>query len=113
MSPIFESSLIAATNTDALSAGRLNAIPYGGLLTLLFLADLGNAANNYVLTIQLPNGDVPVDAQTVWASSSAVDMVLDDREYMKFTYAVTQGGHVVVSLTETGTTVCAFVASLA
>ncbi len=113
MSPIFESTLIAATNTDVLSAGRLNSIPFAGLLTLLFLADLGNAANNYVLTIQLPDGDVPVDAQTVWASSSGLDMVMDDREYMRFTYRVRAGGHVVVSLTETGTAVCTVVASLA
>ncbi len=109
---IFESSLISATNTDVLSAGRLNAIPHNGILTMLFLADLGNAANNFVLTIQLPAGDVPVDAQTVWASSSGVDMVMDDREYMKFTFAASQGGHFTVSLTETGTAVCTAVFQL-
>ncbi len=109
---IFESSLIEATNTDVLATGRLNSIPYNGILTLLFLADLGNAANNYVLTIQEPNGAVSVDAQRVWASSSGVDMVMDDREYMKFTFGASQGGHFVVSLTETGTAVCTFVAQL-
>ncbi len=109
---IFESTNIIATNTDVLSAGRLNSIPYAGYLSLLFLADLGNAANNYVLTIQLPGGDVPVDAQRVWASSSGVDMNMDDREYMKFTFAVAIGGHVTVSLTMTGTTVCGVVARL-
>ncbi len=109
---IFESSLISATNTDVLSVGRLNSIPYGGTLTLLFLADLGTAAALYTLTIQKPNGDVPVDAQTVWASSAATDMTLDEREYMKFSFAATQGGHFIVSLTETGTAVCAFCAIL-
>lgn len=109
---IFESSLLSATNTDALSTGRLNAIPYNGILTLLFLADLGDATNNYTLTIQEPSGAVSVDAQRVWASSSAADMVLDDREYMKFTFGASQGGHFVVSLTEAGTAVCAFVAQL-
>lgn len=109
---IFESSLIEATNTDVLSVGRLNAIPYGGQLTLLFLADLGNAANNYVLTIQLPSGATPVNAQRVWASSSGSDMVLDDREVMRFEFGASQGGHFTVSLTETGTAVCAFVAVL-
>lgn len=109
---IFESRQIAATNTDVLSVGRLNAIPYNGQLTLLFLSDLGTAAALYTLTIQLPNGDVPVDAQQVWASSSGLDMVVDSREAMKFVFPATQGGHFVVSLTETGTAVCAFVAIL-
>lgn len=109
---IFESSLISATNTDVLSTGRLNAIPYGGSLTLRFLADLGTSAAFYALTIQLPDGSVPVDGQTVWASSSAADMVMDDREVMQFTFVATQGGHFTVSLTETGTAVCGFQAIL-
>lgn len=109
---IFESTLIAATNTDVLSGGRLNAIPHNGMLTLLFLSDLGTAAANYSLTIQLPSGDVPVDGQQVWCANPAVVGVLDDRQYMKFTFAAGQGGHFTVSLTETGTCVCMFVAQL-
>lgn len=109
---IFESSLIAATNADVLSVGRLNALPYNGQLTLLFLSDLGSASAFYTLTIQLPNGDVPVDAQTVFASGSGLDMVMDAREAMKFVFPATQGGHFIVNLTETGTAVCAFVAIL-
>jgi len=109
---IFESSLISATNTDVLSAGRLNSIPYNGRLTLRFLADLGTAAAFYTLTIQLPGGDVPVDAQVVQASGSGADMVIDDREVMQFQFNASQGGHFVVSLTETGTAVCAFQAIL-
>ncbi len=109
---IFESQLVAATNTDLLAGGRLNAIPYNGTLTLRFLADLGTAAALYTLTIQTPSGDVPVDAQTVWASGSGADMVMDDREVMQFSFPASQGGHFVVSLTETGTAVCAFVAVL-
>lgn len=109
---IFESQLISATNADAMSTGRLNAIPYGGQLTLLFLADLGDATNNYTLTIQTPDGKVPVDAQRVWASSAATDMTIDDREVMRFEFVATQGGHFTVTLTEGGTAVCAFVAVL-
>ncbi len=109
---IYESTLIVATNTDALSGGRLNAIPYGGTLTLQFLADLGDASNFYSLTIQLPSGEVPVDGQRVPASQSAADMVLDTRELLQFSFAAGQGGHFTVSLTETGTAVCAFVAVL-
>lgn len=109
---IFESILIAASNSDLLSAGRLNAIPYNGSLTLRFLSDLGDASNFYLLTIQLPDGQVPVDSQTVNAGSAGVDMVLDDRELLQFTFPATQGGHFTVSLTETGTAVCAFQAIL-
>ncbi len=109
---IFESTNIIATNTDVLSVGRLNSIPYDSTLILRFLADLGNAANNFVLTIQQPGGDVPVDAQRVQASSSGLDMVMDERELMLFPFPAFQGGHFVVSLTMTGTAVCCFQAKL-
>lgn len=109
---IFESTLISSTNTDVLSVGRLNAIPYNGKLTLRFLADLATAAARFVLTIQKPNGDNPVDSQVVVASSSGLDGVMDERELMQFTFDATQGGHFTVSLTETGTAVCMFQAIL-
>ena len=109
---IFETSLISATNTDVLSGGRLHAIPYGGIITFDVLADLGDASNFYTLTLQLPNGDVPVDGQRVVASGAGADMVLDERELMRFSFPATQGGHFVVSLTETGAATCAFRAVL-
>lgn len=109
---IFESSLISATNTDVLSVGRLNAIPYNGILTLKLLADLGDATNFYTLTLQKPGGDVPVDAQRVYASSHGLDMNMDDRECMTFVFQAFMGGHFVVSLTEGGSATCAFVAVL-
>ncbi len=109
---IFESVIISATNTDVLAGGRLNAIPYNGNITFRFLADLGDVTNFYQLTLQTPNGDVPVDTQTVWASGSGVDMDMDDRNVMQFTLPATLGGHFVVSLTENGTATCAFAAIL-
>ncbi len=109
---IFESRLVSATNVDVLSQGRLTSIPYAGRLTLRFLADLGDAANYYLLTIQDPDGNVPVDGQQVNAGSSGADMVFDERELLQFTFGAHVGGHFVVSLTETGTAVCAFQAIL-
>lgn len=109
---IYESFNITATNLDVLSAGRLNSIPRAGILTLRFIADLGTAAANFVLTLQRPDGQVPVDAQIVRASSSAADMVMDNREVLEFVFDVAQGAHFVVSLTETGTAVCAVEAIL-
>lgn len=104
---IYEQLLISNTNTDVLSAGRLNSLPFSGVLTLDFLADLGDVTNYYALTIQLPGGEVPVDGQVVPASSSGADSVLDERELLRFSFQVGQGGHVVVSLTENGTATCA------
>ncbi len=109
---IYESQLVSATDTDLLAGGRLNAIPYGGILTLQFLADLGDVTNNYVLTIQLPSGEVPVDAQLVSASGSGLDGVLNTRELLQFSFPAGQGGHFTVSLTENGTATCMFVAVL-
>ncbi len=108
MKQIFESFLVSATNTDLLSTGRLNSIPFRGILVLRFQSDLGTAAANYSLTLQLPNGDVPVDAQQVPAGQgAAVIGVLDTRTLLEFRYPIENtGGHFVVSLTETGTAVC-------
>jgi len=78
----------------------------------MFLGDLGDATNNYVLTIQLPSGEVPVDAQAVPASGAGTDMLLDIRELLQFTFPAGQGGHFTVSLTENGTATCAFAAIL-
>lgn len=103
---ILEQYLVTATDTDLLSSGRLNSIPYNGRLTIQVLADNADATNRYALTVQLPNGDVPVDSQVVPGNSSQVTGVLDERELLQMTFNATQGGHFVVSLTETGTAVC-------
>lgn len=106
MVPIYERLIVSATNTDVLSAGRLNAIPFSGNLVIRLQSDLGTAAANYAFTIQLPDGEVPVDNQAVPAINPAIVGVIDDRMCWMATYRVPQGGHVVVSLTETGTAVC-------
>ena len=110
---ILETFVLTATNADVLSSGRLNAIPYNGTLTLDFLADLSNATNNYVLTLQLPNGDVPIDGQQVPGSNPSLGGVLDERQLLRYTARATQGGHFTVSLTETGTAICTVRAVLA
>lgn len=109
---IYESVIVAATNADLLSTGRLNAIPYNGTLVLDFLADLGDVTNFYQLTIQLPDGSNPVDLQTVPASGAGTDMLLDERELLRFSFLATQGGHFTIGLTENGTATCAFRAVL-
>ncbi len=109
---IQETSILSATNADVLSAGRLNAIPYGGNLILEFLSSLADATNFYTLTIALPNGDVPVDAQLVPGINPTIAGCLDERQLLRYSFVATQGGHFTVTLTESGTAVCTFRATL-
>jgi len=109
---ILETATEAATNTDILAGSRLNAIPYNGQLTFEVQANLNNATNNFTLTIQLPNGDVPCDSQLVPACNPALDGVLDERTLLRFAFAATQGGHFNISLTENGTALCTWRAVL-
>jgi len=105
---IYESGILAATNTDVMSAGRLNAIPFNGILTIDVLSQLADATNFFTMSIQLPDGEVPVESQLVPGSNPALAGVLDERQLARFSFPVRQGGHVVLSLTESGTAVCAY-----
>lgn len=109
---ILETATEASTNADILAGTRLNAIPYNGTLTMEFQSDLNNATNNFVVTIQLPNGDVPIDAQLVPASNPALGGVLDERTLLRIAFPAFQGGHFNVSLTESGTALCTWRAVL-
>lgn len=102
---IFETFNLTASNTDMLSGGRLNAIPYGGILTMDFLSNVSTAAANFSLTIQKPNGDVPIDGQQIPGANPALDGVLDERQLLRFSFRATQGGHFTVSVVETGTAI--------
>ncbi len=104
---IQETFLLAATNADVMSAGRLNAIPYAGNLIIEVQSQLNDATNSYAATIQLPGGDVPVDAQNVPGTNPALAGILDERQLIRWAFPVARGGHVTLSLTETGTAVCA------
>jgi len=103
---ILESAVITATDADILNGTRLNSIPYNGYLTLDVLADLNNATNNFTVTIQEPNGDVPVDAQPVPGANPSLGGVLDERQLFRFSMPVGQGGHVNIALVETGAAIC-------
>ena len=109
---ILESGLVTGTTADLLSGGRLNAIPYNGRLTLQFQADLADATNSYTVTIQQPNGDVPVDAQLVPGTNASESGILDERQMLQMTFGATQGGHFTVTLTESGTAICTWRAIL-
>ncbi len=112
MSPILEQAVIIATDLDVLNGTRLNAIPYTGRITFEFSVDLSNATNNFVLTLQLPGGDVPIDAQQLLGTNPSLGGVLDERTLLRATYPAPQGGHFSVSLTETGAAIATWRAVL-
>lgn len=102
------SDVISGTNADLLNSTRLQTVPAGGLLTFEFQAQLSTSSNRFTVTIQLPNGDTPFNQVLVPGSNPALEGVIDDRQKIQYSAPVPQGGHVVVTLTETGTTTCAY-----
>lgn len=112
MVPIVEQNIIVASDTDVLNGTRLNSIPYNGIITFMFSVDLANATNNWTLTLQLPDGDVPIDSQILTGTNPSLGGVLDERTLFKASYRAPQGGHFTVSLTETGTAIATWRAVL-
>ena len=97
---IVESALITATTTDILQGTRLQTVPRNGVLTFELSADSADGTNNYTATIQLPNGDTPLNGVLVPASGTVG--LLDDRNKLQATFPTGQGGHAVLSVSETG-----------
>jgi len=113
---IYLGATIVATDSDILNNTRLSSIPYSGAnLTLLVQANLNNATNNFVMTVQLPDGSVPIDGQPVLAGQEvegALGGQLDNNHMMKFTWAAPQGGHFTIAFTETGAAVLTWAVAL-
>jgi len=105
---ILLSDRVTATTADLLQGTRLQTVPAGGKMTFQFLADAADATNNYAVTIQLPNGDTPLNSVLVPGSNPALAGVIDERQVLQVTYPIQQGGHAVVTLTETGTAICTY-----
>jgi len=106
---IYLTGFEAASNADILNDTRLSSIPAPGSLTVQCLSNLNNATNFYSITIQLPDGKVPVDGQRVSAGQEvegALGGQLDNRLLDQWTFPASQGGHFTISFTETGTAVC-------
>lgn len=103
MGPIIVTGQEAATNADILQGTRLQSVPAGGLLTFEIQASDNVAANNYVVSIQLPQGDTPMNSVLVPGGLTAgLAGVIDDRVELLASFPVTQGGHTVFSCVETG-----------
>jgi len=113
MSDILITGNEVASNTNLLANTRLETIP-GGSRFLLFRcsADLNDATNNCAITIELPNGAIPVDGQRVPANANAADGVLDERTLMEWTWGAVVGGRFIISVVESGTAVFTWLAQL-
>jgi hypothetical protein len=102
MGPIILSSLEVATNADILQGTRLQTVPAGGVLTFELQAKANDASNNFVVSVQMPNGDTPLNSVRVPACNPALDGVIDERQNLTVSFPINQGGHCVFSCTETG-----------
>ncbi len=113
MSDILVTGLEAATNTNLLANSRLETIP-GGSSYLMFRcsANLGDASNQFALTIELPNGAIPVDGMFVPANGDGATGVLDERTLLQWTWPAIIGGRFIISIVETGTALFTWMAQL-
>jgi hypothetical protein len=95
------SSFEAATNADILQGTRLQTVPAGGFLTFELQSSVNDAANFHEVSIQMPNGDTPLNAVRIPAG--VTDGALNNNDKTQITLPIQQGGHTVFSTTETGT----------
>jgi hypothetical protein len=104
MGPIIISGLEIASNADILQGTRLQTVPAGGVLTFELQSHFNNATNSFAVSVQMPNGDTPLNNVRVPGCNPALDGVIDERQNLTVSFPISQGGHCVFSCTETGAT---------
>jgi hypothetical protein len=104
MGPIILSSVETATNADILQGTRLQTVPAGGVLTFELQASNNSDSANYAVSVQMPNGDTPLNNVRVPGCNPALEGVIDERQNLTVSFPINQGGHCVFSCTETGAT---------
>lgn len=103
MITIIVSGQETATNTDILQGTRLQTVPSNGALTFELQASDNDATNNYTASIEMPNGDTPLnDVRIPCGNSTGLAGVIDERTDLQATFGVAQGGHCTLSTIETG-----------
>ncbi len=95
------SSVVDATNTDILQGTRLQTVPAGGFLTFELQGVSTDGANFFEISIQMPNGDTPLN--NVRVPRGATPYAINNNDKTMITLPIQQGGHTVFSATETGT----------
>lgn len=105
MGPIIVSGQEAASNSDVLQGTRLQTAPANGLMTLECQASDSDQTNSFTVSLQMPDGDTPLNEVLVPAGETAgVAGQLDDRRALILSRPIYSGGHVVLSFTEVGDT---------
>lgn len=90
-----------ATNTDILQGTRLQTVPARGFLLFEIQADVNDATNAMTASIQMPNGDSPLNAVLVPSgNTAALAGVIDDRTALRVRFRISQGGHCVFSVAD-------------
>ena len=102
MGPIILSSTEDATNSDILQGTRLQTVPAGGVLTFELQSTANNANANIAVSVQMPNGDTPLNSVRVPSSNPSLAGVIDERQNLTVSFPIMQGGHCVFSAVETG-----------
>lgn len=94
-----------ASQTSVLTGTRLLTVGTG-LLIVEFIANLNDATNNFVATLQLPNGDNPFSSIQVPGVNPSLTGVMDERMKFMASYRISDfrsgAGHVVLAFVETG-----------
>lgn len=100
---IILSSQEAATNADILQGTRLQTVPASGFLLFELQASDNDGTNNYVVSIQMPGGDTPMNAVRIpCGNSTGLAGVIDDRTALRVRFRIAQGGHCLFSTVEAG-----------
>lgn len=100
--PIVLTDIESASNADILQGTRLQTVPQGGYLTFELQANTNQTSDFITVSIQMPNGDTPLNGVRVPAGATAY--ALNNNDKTMITLPVAQGGHTVFSCEETGTT---------
>jgi len=109
MGPIILSDIESATNADILQGTRLQTVPAGGILTFELQVNSSTALNAHTVSIQMPNGDTPMNNTRIPAgNTNGLEGVIDERTNLTVSFPITQGGHCVFSTTELGTSILAW-----
>ena len=105
MGPIILSSLETGTNADILQGTRLQTVPAGGVLTFELQSQLNDTSNNFTVSVQMPNGDTPMNNTRIPGTTPVDSGIIDERQNLTVSFPITQGGHCVFSCNLTGTNV--------
>lgn len=100
---ITETFHVVGTTSDVLVApSRLAALPYDGTVIIEMQASANDSSNLITAVLQLPDGSTPLDGVRLPAGVTAGALNADDKYVVSVQAA--QGGHILLQLTETGTT---------